>query len=64
MAYRIGVAKHVVEPDEPPRPPGIVFRSALHPAADPAPARSPQFAELARVGTWQVLAACERAPAS
>ena len=30
MAYRIGVAKHVVEPDDPPRPPGMVFRSALH----------------------------------
>jgi hypothetical protein len=64
MAYRIGVAKHVVEPDQLPRPPGMVFRSALHPAADPAPAPSPQFAELARTGTWQVLAACGRAPSS
>jgi hypothetical protein len=64
MAYRIGVAKHVVEPDEPPRPPGMVFRSPLHPAADPAPEPPPQFAQVARAGTWQVLAACERAPAS
>jgi hypothetical protein len=64
MAYRIGVAKHVVEPDEPPRPPGMVFRSALSPAADPAPAAPPQFAELARAGTWQVLAACRGAPSS
>jgi hypothetical protein len=64
MAYRIGVAKHVVEPDDPPRPPGMVFRSALHPAADPAPAPPPQFAEVARAGTWQVLAACRGAPSS
>ena len=62
MAYRIGVAKHVVEPDEPPRPPGMVFRSALHPAAAPAPAAPPQFAEVARAGRWQVLAACDGAP--
>jgi hypothetical protein len=64
MAYRIGVEKHIVEPDEPPRPPGMVFRSALHPAADPAPAPPPQFAEVARAGTWQVLAACRGAPSS
>ena len=64
MAYRIGVAKHVVEPDDPPRPPGVVFRSTLHPAAAPAPAAPPQFAEVARTGTWQVLAACGSAPSS
>jgi hypothetical protein len=58
MAYRIGVAKHRVEPDDPPRPPGMVFRSSLHRAAAPAPAAPPQFAEVARAGTWQVLAAC------
>jgi hypothetical protein len=61
MAYRIGVEKHRVEPDAPPRAPGIVFRSALHPAAAPAPAAPPQFAEVARAGTWQVLAACHGA---
>ena len=64
MAYRIGVAKHLVEPDEPPRPPGMVFRSALHPAATPAPAAPPRFAEVARAGTWQVLAACRAAPST
>jgi hypothetical protein len=64
MAYRIGVAKHVVEPDYPPRPPGVVFRSALHVAAEPAPDAPPQFTEIARAGRWQVLAACDGAPAS
>ena len=59
MAYRIGVAKHVVEPDAPPRPPGVVFRSALHAPRRPAPAAPPPFAEIARAGTWQVLAACD-----
>ena len=61
MAYRIGVAKHVVEPDDPPRPPGMVFRSALRDASAPAPDAPPQFAEIARAGTWQVLAACNGA---
>ena len=64
MAYRIGVAKHRVEPDEPPRPPGMVFRSALRPAAVPAPAAPQQFSEVARAGVWQVLAACDGTPSS
>jgi len=58
MAYRMRVAKHVVEPDEPPRPPGMVFRSALHRTTAPTPDAPPRFAEVAREGTWQVLAAC------
>jgi hypothetical protein len=64
MAYRMGVAKHVVEPDAPPRPPGMVFRSALHGASEPAPARAPGFTEIARAGRWQVLAACGGARSS
>jgi hypothetical protein len=64
MAYRMGVAKHRVEPDEPPRPPGVVFRSPLHPSAAPAPDAPERFAEVARAGTWQVLAACDGAPSS
>ncbi len=62
MAYRIGVAKHVVEPDDPPRPPGMVFRSALHRGAAPAPAAPRQFAPVAHSGSWEVLAACRGAP--
>jgi hypothetical protein len=58
MAYRMGVAKHRVEPDDPPRPPGVVFRSALHPSSEPAPDAPAGFSEVARTGTWQVLAAC------
>src|SRR5829696_7427317 len=61
MAYRMDVAKRVVEPDEPPRPPGMVFRSALSSAERPAPSPPPQFTEVARTGTWQVLAACDDA---
>jgi hypothetical protein len=61
MAYRMDVAKRVVEPDEPPRPPGMVFRSALSSAARAAPAAPPQFTEVARIGTWQVLGACDGA---
>src|SRR5215204_3133969 len=64
MAYRMDVPKRVVEPDEPPRPPGMVFRSALSSAARAAPAAPPQFTEVARIGTWQVLGACDGAPAT
>ena len=58
MAYRLGVAKRAVEPDEPPRAPGVVFRSALRAAATPAPFAPPGFAETARAGAWHVLADC------
>jgi hypothetical protein len=58
MAYRLGVAKRIVEPDAPPRAPGVVFRSALSASAAPAPAAPPRFAATARVGAWQVLADC------
>ena len=62
MAYRIGVAKRRVEPDAPPRPPGMVFRSALHRDSAPAPAAPPQFSRVARAGRWEVLAACGGPP--
>jgi hypothetical protein len=61
MAYRLDVAKHVVEPDEPPRAPGVVFRSALNATAAPAPDAPARFAQTARAGAWQVLAACDAA---
>jgi len=61
MAYRLDVAKHVVEPDDPPRPPGVVFRSALSATAAPAPVAPSRFAETVRAGVWQVLAACRAA---
>ena len=59
MAYRMDVEKRVVEPDEPPRAPGVVFRSRLH-ADDPVlPGVVPdRFVEVARTPEWQVLAAC------
>ena len=58
MAYRMRVAKHVVEPDAAPRAPGVVFRSALARASAPAPAAGPGFVEVARTDRWQVLADC------
>jgi hypothetical protein len=58
MAYRLDVAKRVVEPDERPRAPGVVFRSSLRAGGSPAPDAPPRFAETARVGAWQVLADC------
>ena len=59
MAYQLGVAKHRVEPDLPPRPPGVIFRSRLTAASDTvAPAAPPVFTEIAHNGRWRVLAAC------
>jgi hypothetical protein len=58
MAYRLGVEKRVVEPDAPPRAPGVVFRSSLSASAAPAPTAPPRFGETARAGAWQVLANC------
>ena len=59
MAYRMDVEKRVIEPDDPPRAPGVVFRSRLH-ADDPVlPGVVPErFEEVARTPEWQVLAAC------
>ena len=59
MAYRMDVEKRVVEPDDPPRAPGMVFRSRLHPDDPVLPAAVPGgFVEVARTPEWQVLAAC------
>jgi len=60
MAYRLGVVKRVVEPDAAPRAPGVVFRSRLHSDAELAPSAH-GFAQIARVGSWQVLASCRGA---
>ncbi len=62
MAYRLGVAKHVVEPDQPPRAPGVVFRSALTAQQRAAPDVPAGFHEVALLPTWQVFAACREEP--
>jgi hypothetical protein len=59
MAYALDVTKQSVEPDDPPRPPGMVFRARLTPRSTPAPAASGTFAEVARTGRWEVLARCD-----
>jgi hypothetical protein len=59
MAYRMDVEKRVIEPDQPPLAPGVVFRSRLHPGDPVLPGVvPPRFVEVARTPEWQVLAAC------
>ena len=58
LAYRLGVPKHVVEPDRAPSGPGVVFRSRLTAAAPRVPAVAPGFAFVAQVGTWEVRRRC------
>jgi hypothetical protein len=58
MAYRLDVEKRAVEPDDPPRAPGVVFRSALSPSTAARPDAPPGFAPVAQAGPWQVLADC------
>jgi len=58
MAYRLGVERRVIEPDGRPRPPGVVFRSALTRTAPPQPRAPAAFAPVARAGEWAVLATC------
>ncbi|MGH2969617.1 MAG: hypothetical protein ACRDK0_11215, partial [Solirubrobacteraceae bacterium] len=60
MAYRLGVSKRTVEPDDPPHPPGVVFRARLTAASRPAPAAGEPFRDLARTGEWEVLTSCGR----
>lgn len=57
MAYRLHVAKRTVEPDAPPQPPGVVFRSRLDAGAPLAPAAG-GFPLLRRAGAWEVRARC------
>jgi hypothetical protein len=58
MAYRLDVAKATVEPDEPPRAPAVVFRSALTRRAAPAPAAPAGAHTAIRSRLWRVERAC------
>ncbi|HEX2160734.1 MAG TPA: hypothetical protein VHF88_02840 [Thermoleophilaceae bacterium] len=58
LAHRLDVAKEVVEPDLPPRPPAVVFRSPRRAGARVTPAARPVFRQIAVVGDWQVARAC------
>jgi hypothetical protein len=58
MAYRLGVVKAAVEPDDPPRAPAVVFRSALTRRGSPLPDAPPGAQARARSPLWEVWAAC------
>ena len=58
MAYRLAVPKVAVEPDARPRPPGVVFESALTARAAPTPSGPPGARTVARSSLWRVRAAC------
>jgi hypothetical protein len=57
-AYRLYVPKRAVEPDDPPRAPGVVLRSALNESAPAAPAVPTGFELVARNNTWEVWRDC------
>jgi hypothetical protein len=57
LAYRLGVRKRDVEPDEPPSAPGVAFRSALRRNGPVEPA-APPWPAAVRNGTWEVTLAC------
>ena len=58
MAYRLGVVKAAVEPDDAPRAPAVVFRSALTRTAEPAPAAPAGARPVVRSPLWGVWRAC------
>jgi hypothetical protein len=58
MAYKLDVRKRVVEPDERPRAPGVVFRSALN-EGDPAQPDIPaEFEPIVRNDHWEIARRC------
>jgi hypothetical protein len=58
MAYRLGVVKAAVEPDATPRPPAVVFRSALTAGSSPTPAAPAGARTVVRSPLWRVQRAC------
>jgi hypothetical protein len=58
MAYRLEVPKAAVEPDDVPRAPAVVFRSALTATATPAPPAPAGARTVVRTELWQVQRAC------
>ena len=58
MAYHLDVRKRDVEPDAPPRPPGVAFRSALEVGNPLTPAVGPGFRRIASHGGWETWRAC------
>lgn len=57
-AYGLEVPKRSVQPDLPPRPPGLVLRSPLGDGDGPTPSVGPGFSRVTRRGVWEVWRAC------
>ena len=57
-AWHLHVAKHVVEPDEPPTPPGVVFRSSFSVGEEARPVVPPGFDRVVSLRTWEVYSSC------
>ena len=60
-AYQLDVAKPVIEPDEPPRAPGVVFQSRLRPGSAATPVQPAGFVSIGAHGSWRVFASCRHA---
>jgi hypothetical protein len=58
MAYKLDVRKRMVEPDDRPRAPGIVFRSALNQGDSPQPRIPAGFQPVARNDHWEIARSC------
>jgi hypothetical protein len=58
MAYKLDVRKRVVEPDDRPLAPGVVFRSALNQDDSQQPEIPAGFDAVARNGHWQIARSC------
>ncbi len=58
LAHHLNVAKHHVEPDLPPRGPGVVFRSRMTRTSAAVPETPAGFAPVAANRSWTIHAAC------
>ena len=59
-AYQLGVPKHLVEADRPPRRPAVVFQSRLRNRSPAVPRPAGGSVALGRHGAWRIFASCRR----
>jgi hypothetical protein len=58
LAYALDVHRRTVEPDDPPRAPGVVFRSALRKGGPIVPDPPPGWTVAGRLGEWEMRRSC------